>query len=101
MPLVKVKTLTELPPGTLSEVQIGGTPYALCNVDGKIYCVDGTCPHAGGPLGEGTLDGTNIVCPWHCFTFDCQTGINDLDEDLILQTYPAVIQDGSILIDLP
>jgi nitrite reductase/ring-hydroxylating ferredoxin subunit len=101
MPLVKVKTLAELPPGSLSEVQVAGLPYAICNIDGKIHCLDGTCPHAGGPLGEGVLEGNNIVCPWHAFIFDCQTGINDLDEDLRIQTYPALIQEGNILIDLP
>ncbi|HEY3936221.1 MAG TPA: Rieske 2Fe-2S domain-containing protein [Bryobacteraceae bacterium] len=101
MPLVKVTTLTELPPGTLSEVQVAGAPYAVCNVDGAIHCVDGTCPHEGGPLGEGTLEGNNITCPWHSFAFDCRTGANDMDEDLRVRSYPVVIQDGNILIDLP
>jgi nitrite reductase (NADH) small subunit len=101
MPLVRVKALSELPPGTLAEIQVNGSAFAICNVDGSLHCVDGVCPHAGGPLGEGNLDGENIVCPWHCWSFNCKTGANDLDEEVKLQTYPVVVQDGSILIDLP
>jgi Ferredoxin subunits of nitrite reductase and ring-hydroxylating dioxygenases len=36
---------------------------AICNVDGTIYAVDNTCPHAGGPLGEGSLDGELVNAP--------------------------------------
>ncbi|MGA8030408.1 MAG: Rieske 2Fe-2S domain-containing protein [Bryobacteraceae bacterium] len=101
MPLVKVKALSELPPGAVAEVDVGGATYAICNVDGDVHCVEGTCPHAGGPLGEGNLDGNYLVCPWHGWEYDCRTGLNNFDEDVRIQTYPTVVQDGNILIDVP
>jgi len=101
MPLVKVKALSELAPGDVTEVEAGGATYALCNVDGAVYCVEGTCPHAGGPLGQGNLNGNYLVCPWHGWEYDCRTGLNDSDEDIRVVTYPALIQDGNILIDVP
>lgn len=47
---------------------------ALFNVDGEIFALDNVCPHAGGPLGEGSLEGTIVTCPWHGWSFDVKTG---------------------------
>jgi nitrite reductase (NADH) small subunit len=101
MPLFKVKPLAEFPPGEVLEVEAGETTYAVCNVDGKFHCMDGVCPHAGGPLGQGNLNGNYLVCPWHGWEFDCRTGLNDSDEDVQLQTYPVVVKDDDIYVDLP
>ena len=101
MPLIKASSVNDLPPGSVTEVQSGDFTYAVCNVDGKVYCLDGTCPHAGGPLGQGNLNGNYLVCPWHGWEYDCRTGLNDSDEDVKVDTYPVQIQNGDILIDVP
>lgn len=101
MPLVKVKPLLAFPPGEVLELEVDSNAYAVCNVDGKLHCIEGTCPHAGGPLGQGNLNGNYLVCPWHGWEFDCRTGLNDSDEDVKLETYPVVIKDGDIYVDLP
>ncbi len=101
MALVKVGLATSLPPGSVTELDNGSATYAVGNLDGKLFCVDGTCPHAGGPLGQGTLNGNLLVCPWHGWEFDCRTGVNDFDEDVQLQTFPVVVQDDQIFVDVP
>lgn len=101
MPLVNVKPLAELPAGSVIEVESGSTTYALCNVDGKFYCVEGTCPHAGGPLGQGTLNGNYLVCPWHGFEFDCRTGLNEDDEDMRIAIFPVKVENGMVAVELP
>jgi nitrite reductase (NADH) small subunit len=101
MPLVQVATLDQLGPGQLTEVSVGNSTYAVANSGGKIFCVDGICPHAGGPLGQGVLQGEMIVCPWHGWEFNCCTGVNDSDEDLILDKFPVVIENNTIFIDVP
>jgi nitrite reductase/ring-hydroxylating ferredoxin subunit len=101
MPLVEVKPLAELPPGSLAQVHLNGAAYALCNHEGALRCFDGVCPHAGGPLGDGNLDGQNIVCPWHAWAFDCLTGVNDFDPNIQLKSYPVLERDGCIFIELP
>jgi nitrite reductase/ring-hydroxylating ferredoxin subunit len=101
MPLVKVKPLADFPPGSVEEAAAGEAFYAICNVDGALHCVEGTCPHAGGPLGQGNLHGNYLVCPWHGWEFDTRTGLNDSDEDVKLATFPVVVQDGVIHIDVP
>jgi nitrite reductase (NADH) small subunit len=101
MSFVKVKPLEEVSPGNLTEVSVANAQYVLCNVDGAIYCVNAACPHAGGPLGQGDINGSVLVCPWHGWEFDCRTGLNDSDECLRLETYPVAVEDGFIHIDVP
>jgi nitrite reductase/ring-hydroxylating ferredoxin subunit len=101
MPLISVQPIATLPPGSLAQIQINGNAYALCHHDGAVRCFDGLCPHAGGPLGDGNLDGDQIVCPWHAWAFNCKTGINDFDAGIQLNSYPVVVKDGSIYVDLP
>ncbi len=99
MPLVKVATLSQLPPGTLSEVKVGGELYALCNAGGRVTAISGTCPHRGGPLGQGALHGNQVVCPWHAWEWDCQTGANDFNPAQRVATYKVEVQGDDILID--
>ena len=49
--LIEVSTLTDLAPGTCRQVDAGGRPVALFNVNSTIYAIHGTCTHRGGPLG--------------------------------------------------
>jgi nitrite reductase (NADH) small subunit len=101
MPLVKAGPVSALPPGAVTEVETSDARYAVCNLDGTLHCFNGTCPHAGGPLGQGTLNGNLLTCPWHGWEFDCRTGVNDFDEDVQLDRFPVVVQGEEILIDVP
>ncbi|MCP9469473.1 MAG: Rieske 2Fe-2S domain-containing protein [Nitrospira sp.] len=71
---VTVAKKDDLQPGTGRIVEVHGIWIALFNVDGTFYAIDNTCPHAGGPLGEGRLDGTIVECPWHGWKFDVASG---------------------------
>jgi nitrite reductase (NADH) small subunit len=73
-------------------VDIGDQTFAVCNVAGAVYALDGICPHSGGPLGEGALHGSTLVCPWHAWEFDCRTGANDFDPDVVVATFAAKIE---------
>ena len=47
---------------------------AVANVNGEYYAFGAECPHAGGPLDEGDVEGNIVVCPWHGAEFDMTTG---------------------------
>ncbi len=70
----KVAQLKDLAPGSGMAVEARGHQIALFNVDGTVYAIEGTCTHRAGPLGEGSLEGTTVTCPWHGATFDVRTG---------------------------
>jgi nitrite reductase/ring-hydroxylating ferredoxin subunit len=101
MAFVKVGAVSKLPPGSVMEVLVGNGSYAVCNAGGEIHALDGICPHAGGPLGQGALHGTTLVCPWHAWEFDCQAGANEMDDGLLLDKFPVKIEGDDIFIDVP
>jgi len=70
----KVGTLSDFPEGRLKKVQMKGEDLVVANIAGKIYAMTATCTHRGGPLDEGELNGTTVVCPWHGGQFDIITG---------------------------
>ena len=71
---VKVAEVTELAPGAGKTVEVEGVSLALFNVDGTYFAIANTCTHVGGPLGEGTLIGKEVTCPWHGAQFDVTCG---------------------------
>lgn len=64
----------QVAPGQTRVVQVGDASVAVFNLGGKFYATQDACTHAGGPLSEGALDGTMIVCPLHGSGFDVTTG---------------------------
>ena len=74
MAFEKAANLSEVPAGTIKEVQLGGKAVALANVGGTFYAINGTCLHRGGPLGQGLVEGTVVTCPWHGWQYDVTTG---------------------------
>jgi nitrite reductase (NADH) small subunit len=101
MAFVKVGSLQALPPGSVMEAEVGEGTYAICNVGGELSALEGICPHAGGPLGQGNVDGDRLICPWHAWEYDCRTGVNDYDENVKLAKFPVKVEGDDILIDVP
>jgi len=99
MSLVKVARLSDLPPGSVTEVLVGRNTFAICNVDGVVRALDGVCIHRGGPLGHGQLHDGRLVCPFHLWEFDCATGEYDYDPSKRVATYRVVVEGDDILIE--
>ena len=75
----KVGRLSSLPPNSVMEVMVGGSPYAICNAAARCARSSGVCLHRGGPLGQGQIHDGRVVCPYHMWEFDCATGEYDYD----------------------
>jgi 3-phenylpropionate/trans-cinnamate dioxygenase ferredoxin subunit len=71
---ITIARTDELPPGQGKLVEVNQKRIALFNVGGCYYALDDMCPHRGGPLSEGELEGATVVCPWHGAIFDLATG---------------------------
>jgi nitrite reductase/ring-hydroxylating ferredoxin subunit len=71
---IAVARTDELTPGQGKLVEVNQKRIALFNVGGCYYALDDVCPHRGGPLSEGEIEGATVVCPWHGATFDLATG---------------------------
>lgn len=99
--VVTVAKVTDLEPGSCLSVETEGFGIALFNVDGTIYATDNTCPHAGGPLGEGALSDGIVECPWHGWRFNVRTGERPENPDFTVACYPVEIAGGDIRVSLP
>ncbi len=82
--------------GEIAEFVVGGRPVALARVDGTYHAIGNTCPHAGGPLGDGILEGTQVACPWHGWVFDVTDGVCALDPTQRVPVYKVEIHDGAV-----
>ncbi len=65
---------TELEAGESRVMMVDGQEVALFNAEGRLYAVANRCPHRGGPLSRGRLEGTSVRCPIHGWRFDLATG---------------------------
>jgi len=74
MPFVVVARASDIPPGQARAYAVRGRDIAVFNVAGRFYAIDNSCPHQGGPLAEGWIDGTIVTCPWHAWCFDVTSG---------------------------
>src|SRR3989442_2152911 len=70
----RVAAAAEVPPGQAKMVEAGRKKIALFNVGGAYYAIDDTCPHRGGPLSQGPVEGGTVTCPWHGSKFEIKTG---------------------------
>jgi 3-phenylpropionate/trans-cinnamate dioxygenase ferredoxin component len=68
--------LTDFPLGSIKEVSLQGKPYAISNIGGSLFAIDGRCGHAGGVLSNGHLAGKVVTCPKHGSQYDVTTGKN-------------------------
>jgi nitrite reductase/ring-hydroxylating ferredoxin subunit len=98
---VTLASVEDLPPGSAREVEHDGRIIALFNVDGRIWAIDGICPHQGGPLAEGPVEGSIVTCPWHGWQFDVKTGQSTLGTSLRQETFEVKVEDGQVLVDVP
>ncbi|MEZ6068193.1 MAG: Rieske (2Fe-2S) protein [Planctomycetaceae bacterium] len=98
VPIAKVAALESQP---AIEVVIEGRIVAVYRVDGEYVAIEGICPHAGGPLGAGTLVGTTVTCPWHGWQFDVTTGRHCLSDRIQQATYVVRVDGDDICVELP
>ena len=86
--------------GEVHALNVGEKQVALVRQEGKLYALDGRCPHQGGPLGEGTLCEGALRCPWHGYDFDLKTGKGRGNEDVV-ETLEVREESGKVEIALP
>ncbi|MBI3083984.1 MAG: Rieske (2Fe-2S) protein, partial [Candidatus Omnitrophica bacterium] len=81
-------------------VEVGGKTIAVFNCDGTFYAVDNTCVHRGGPLGEGSLSGTTVTCPWHGWEYDVASGTCLTNPAAKIQRFDVKVDGDDVLISI-
>ena len=97
---IKAGKVSDIVEGKSQIANANGKEIALFKVDGKVYALENTCPHRGGPLGEGYLEGSEVTCPWHAWTFDVKTGVCQTMPDMKQPTFPVKIEADDIFVEV-
>jgi nitrite reductase (NADH) small subunit len=101
MPFTKLAPEAELPANnTAKEFAVGDKTICVANVNGACSAMDNICTHRGGPLGTGMILDGKVVCPWHGWEWDPQTGQAVHVPNAKLAVYPIKIENGDVLVDL-
>jgi len=71
---VRVCSVEEVPPGTAKMFKVGVKAIAVFNLNGAFFATEESCPHEGGPLSCGVIQGESVTCPVHGATFHIKSG---------------------------
>ncbi len=93
---VAVGSTRDIPAGGAHAYVVGDREVAVFNVDGAYYAIENACPHQGGPLAEGFVEGAVVTCPWHAWCFDVRTGKMPLGEYSTVDAFEVQIEGSTI-----
>ncbi|MGE0788264.1 MAG: Rieske 2Fe-2S domain-containing protein [Sandaracinaceae bacterium] len=97
---IDVGAADELARQPLQQIALGPRRLALSYQDGAFGAIDGNCNHAGGPLGQGSLEGEYVVCPWHQWRFHRVDGHGErgFEEDCV-PAHRVRVRDGRVEVE--
>src|SRR5215212_5903100 len=94
-----VAALDDLADGSPHRVEAGGTPVLLLRQGNWVRAIGATCPHLGGPLDEGSIEGNTVTCPWHGSVFCLNDGTLIHGPAMMpVAAYEVRVKDGRIAI---
>jgi len=96
LPLLKQNEffVSDVRPGQVKLVHLNSQRVAVYNVGGHLYATQDECTHAEGPLSEGELKDSSIICPWHDSCFDVTNGqVQRGPATQPLKTFRVIVQD--------
>lgn len=108
MKYIKIASIDEVRPGHMKGYSVEGRQVLLANVNDSYYAMENTCPHMGGILSEGKLEGSRVVCPKHGAIFDVTSGKAVENGKMLflkakvhdLMSYPVKIEGDDVFIGI-
>jgi 3-phenylpropionate/trans-cinnamate dioxygenase ferredoxin subunit len=98
----EIASTEDIPNGKRIFLEIGSNQIVVFNIGGNFYAIGDVCTHDDGPLGDGDLDGFEVICPRHGAHFDVRTGnATALPAVYPTPSYPIKVTNGKIEIGVP
>jgi len=99
---IEIAPASELPSGQRLFVDVGDRPIVIFNIAESFFAIGDVCTHDDGPLGDGDVEGFNVVCPRHGGEFDVRTGkVMQMPAVVDIPAYPVQIREGQIFVGIP
>src|SRR5438270_123812 len=97
----KLATKADLPAeNKAKEFSLEGKMICVANVGGVISAMDNVCIHRGGPLGTGVVMEGKVICPWHGWAYDTQTGAVAHNPAIKAQVFQIKVEGDDVLVEL-
>lgn len=93
---VPVCRVGEIDDGRARAVEVRGARVALFRDGERVHALFGSCPHAGGAMGDGRVDEGEAVCPLHRWRFHLTSGRCTTVRGVALSTFPCEVRDGTV-----
>ncbi len=100
---IRTARCEDIPLREARSVRLGGCDIAIFNLGDRFLAVDNRCPHKGGPLSEGIVSGTTVVCPLHAWKINLETGnvLSTPDSPQCIESFRTRVEGGVVSIELP
>ena len=99
---IPVGSVSELREGQRLFIEIDETPIVILNIAGKYFAVADVCSHDDGPVGEGNIEGFEMICPRHGARFDIRSGrALALPAFVDIPAYPVRMVGDQIEVGIP
>jgi nitrite reductase (NADH) small subunit len=95
---VRALSVQDLAEGRGREIDVAGRAVAVFNVGGEFFALDARCPHRGGPLAAGYIDGFTLTCPWHDWTFDLRNGRGVAGVEAEVGSFETMVDNSDVLV---
>ncbi|MFD1256697.1 Rieske (2Fe-2S) protein [Mucilaginibacter terrae] len=82
----------------LKKVIAGGKSLCLVHADGKLFATSATCPHAGADLSKGRCENGKLICPFHRYQYDLETGRGAPGQNDYVRTYPVEVREDGVYV---
>lgn len=95
---VRVARRSDVVPGVATIVRAGRYEIAIFDVSGELRAYENSCPHQGGPIGEGIVDGDTVTCPWHAWCFNLSDGSMAIGEFAALRPFAVRVAGDDVYV---
>jgi len=99
---VRVTECENIPLREGKAVEVAGHRIAIFNLGDSYLAIQDSCPHRGGPLSDGIVSGSTVVCPLHAWTFDLTSGsvVNHPESHACVATFPVRVEEGVLEVEI-
>jgi len=101
---VRITSCDNIPLREGRAVQLAGREIAIFNLGDRFLATDNRCPHQNGPLCDGIITGSSVVCPLHAWKINLADGCVTRPasaQERSVETYPVRVEDGVIVVGVP
>lgn len=100
---VRIALCTNIPLREGRAVRLGEREIAIFNLGDRFLAIDNRCPHEGGPLADGILCGSSVVCPLHSWKIGLKDGTVErpADNQACVETFATRVENDTILLKIP